>query len=382
MKIKFINAKVITNNDDFNVIENGVVVVDNNIICYVGNNYDDVVDETIDCNGAIIMPGLLNANVCIRNAFIDTSNISTEYDLENLIKNYNVDSDKLYTDSVSCYNKMLSTGTTCVVDISSDPIITAKAMLKSGIRGVVGLEYTNKDIVTKNIEELLKLETILPMIFVKNIYDMTEQDFADCLEICKTYNLVFSACVSQTLYEVGECVNEYNMTPVELLESYGMFDIPCVLIGATHIDKEEMQILNSYNVSVVNTATFDLMMGYGIAPICAFIKRDINVCIGSGSVNVLFDMFKEMGNFVAIQKGSMNNFNAIKTNTAFMCATTNTSRAFKINNVSVLQSGEFADIIIVQGSNRTCNLVDDIVYFGGDVKLTMVNGKILYRNNI
>lgn len=383
MKTKFINAKVITNNDDFDVIENGVVIVNNNLIEYVGVDNSVNTDNVINCNGSMLMPGLINGYTCTEYSNLDTSSVNSDVDLINLINKNTLNGDSLYNAIVSCYKQMLSAGITCVVDLNFDPITTAKAMGDVGIRGVVGVSVTDENELVDILNNLKQYDNVLVTMFVNNMYNLTEKDFANYLKLCKKYNLPFTTIASQTLQEVGECVTEYNATPVELLESYGMFDIPCIIIGGTYIDKEEMQILNNYNVSVITTPNSDLMLGYGIAPICAYIKNNINVGIGTGTINVIFDMFKEMYSFIALQKGTMHNFNVLSTTNAFMSCTKNVSNAYNILKTSVLQKDNFADIIMVQGSNRTCNSYDDIVYFGSSnsVKLTMVNGNIVYHNN-
>ena len=69
--IKFTNATIVTVNDKQEIIKNGDLVVDNNIIKYVGkklskqnelpflkNGYEQV----IDCQENIIMPGFINTH--------------------------------------------------------------------------------------------------------------------------------------------------------------------------------------------------------------------------------------------------------------------------------------------------------------------------------
>lgn len=60
----FLNARIITVNEDFNVIENGTVVVEGNKIKYVGETVPKYPENAtiIDCQGKTIMPGLVDVH--------------------------------------------------------------------------------------------------------------------------------------------------------------------------------------------------------------------------------------------------------------------------------------------------------------------------------
>lgn len=360
MKTKFFNANIVTCNENFDVLNNGTLVVNDNVIEFVGDVYQGTCDREIDCHGNILMPGLINAHC------------HTE------CRNKN-DS---YSNSYTSYSQMMKSGITCVVDLNTDALSTAKAMRDTNIRGVVGIKYTSVLDVENIIEQIRNCQNINYVLFIDNVFDLTEEDYGNCLKLCKQYDMPFTVHASETLYEVGECDKEFGLTPIELLENYGMFDIPCIVSKATNVDKEEMQILSNYNVSIATTPTADLASGNGIAPICAFNSNDINVCIGSDSTSVKYDILNEMNMLSNLQKGIMHNPNAIENNKVIKYATVNSAKAYNISKTGVLKNGYFGDIILLQASDRSDDILDQIVNYltKSDVLMTMVNGQILYEN--
>ena len=62
-------------------------------------------------------------------------------------------------------------------------------------------------------------------------------------------------------------------------------------------------------------------------------------------------------------------------------ATVNASKAMGLDNIDVLAVGKYADIIMLDVKDNQ-DVISEIVYRGKkeDVKLTMINGQILYEN--
>lgn len=63
MRRAYINANIITGNKDDNVIQNGVIIVDDfGKLEYVGKQFDKEI-EKVDLGGKYVMPGLINAHI-------------------------------------------------------------------------------------------------------------------------------------------------------------------------------------------------------------------------------------------------------------------------------------------------------------------------------
>ena len=67
-------------------------------------------------------------------------------------------------------------------------------------------------------------------------------------------------------------------------------------------------------------------------------------------------------------------------------ATVNAAHAMNMDNADVLAVGKYADIILYnlsqEDSKESADIINNLVYKGNEsnVRLTMINGKILYEN--
>lgn len=396
MKIKFTNAVIVTGNENFDIVY-GELVTNGKEIEYVGPKYTNKCDKVIDAKGGVLMAGFVNAHCHSamtifkglgEDCLFEDWWVKHMKPLENQFKD-----GEYYKACMLAFAEMIKNGVTTVVDLYMHPNETAKALKDAGLRGLVGVGAIRNDMPAdeKEIEE--QMESVKKenpdcgfVVYGHSTYSCDEAQFAELLKVCKKHNLPFTTHASETLYEVGECVKQNEKTPIELLESYGMFDIKCVLAHGVHVEKEEMEILKNYDVSIASNPSSNLKLGSGIAPIYSYLKNGINVCLGTdGSAsNNAFDMFREMYLLSTLQKGVMHNAMAVSATDAIKSATINGAKAFGLNKIGVLQKGYFADIILLDGINLKPlnNVCANIVYSANpsNVKLTMVNGEILYEN--
>ena len=101
---------------------------------------------------------------------------------------------------------------------------------------------------------------------------------------------------------------KHNMTPIELLESIGFLDVPCILAHCVHCDKDDVEVLKKYDVTIATNPSSNLVLGSGIAPLYSYIRNEINVSIGTDgpASNNALDMFKEMFLADNLQAGVLN----------------------------------------------------------------------------
>ena len=115
----------------------------------------------------------------------------------------------------------------------------------------------------------------------------------------------------------------------------------------------------------------------------------INLAIGTDgpASNNALDMFREMWLTTALQKVSEKNAAAVDADKVLYMATKGGAMAMGLSDVDTLEVGKLADIIMIDLNQPNMqpinNITKNIVYSGSkqNVKLTMVDGKILYKDN-
>lgn len=340
MRTKYFNATIITCNENFDIYKNGTLIVNNDKIEYVGSKVIDKCDIEYDCMGAILMPGFINC--CYK-----------------------------YIAGKKAYDNQLKNGITSVINISGNVDI-----VDSKIRQIVGLGINDEHIVLSENELTNKVNNLIleKVIFGSNATKLDEVQYEVLLKVAKKQSLPFTISTSKTLDEVGESDKIYKATPIEMLESFGMFDIPCVISDAIYVDKDECEILCNYNVSVALLPSENLDNGYGIAPAYTYLKKGINVCLGTKE-----NMFQEMFLLGALQRGTLQKKDIVTDKECILSATSNGAKAFKLNEIGILQKGKKCDIIIIEGNVE--NATEYVAHNAtpANILLTIVDGEIVYK---
>ncbi len=383
MVTKFTNGFVYTSKK----ICNCELVVSDNIITYIGKNYIGNVDRTIDLNGKLVMPGFINTHT--HSAMAIMRGVKDDCELEtwlydNIFKiEEKLDDETVYYSTLLSIMEYVRGGTTSCIDMyASYPEARYKAFNNSGFRANLSLDSKCFN------DKLPKSDLIDYNVHLHSIYTTDEKMIEDAVYTAKKNNMMISVHLCETLNEVGNCTTKHGQTPVQYLNDFGVFNCRTVAAHCVHLDDCDYDILKENNVSVATNALSNLKLGSGIAPIYALNKRGINVTIGtdSSASNNTLDMAKEMCMVSLLQKGILYEPTAISNSTAIDFATANGALAQGKKNLGQLKMGYLADLFVLDinepnympQNNLEANLIFSIN--SKDVKLTMINGKIVYED--
>lgn len=397
MKTIIKNAIIVTMNRNNEIIENGQVEIDDNRITYVGAERQ-VAGKVIDAKGNILMPGFVNTHCHLAMTLFRGCGENTSFD------NWWKDVMRPLEDHLEkgdCYNgatlgifELIKNGVTTVADFYINPSETARAVRDMGIRASIGVgaitgnEVISKESLDKDIDSISLSSRIKPILYAHSLYSCDESQFNELNKYAIKHDILKSTHISETLKEVGEIANKYDMSPIETLESFGFFDSPSLLAHCVHIDKDDIEIMKNYDISVATCPSSNLILGSGIAPLYSFVKNKINVSIGTdgaGSNNNL-NMFKEMYLADNLQAGVLNQFSAITTIDALKMATVRGALALGYDDLGRVEEGYLADLIMVDTSKPNMrplnNVYNNLVNAceSGNVIMTMVDGKVLYMD--
>ena len=93
--------------------------------------------------------------------------------------------------------------------------------------------------------------------------------------------------------EIEECLAEYGLRPLELLDRTGCLGPRTTVVHATHADDNELDLLAASGARVCICPTTEGNLGDGFAPVERLRDRGIGICIGSDS-NVRIDPLEEL----------------------------------------------------------------------------------------
>lgn len=408
MKTIIENVHIVTMDEKENEFKSGLIAILNDEIVYVGdkkafNAIEAFKDASyIDGNRMIALPGFINAHthtaMSLFRSYADDMPLwewLTEriWPLEELLH-----PEDAYWLSLLSIAEMISSGTTTFSDMYMFMEHTMRAVKDSGIRGVLarGIQGTdeNTPLRFQETKDLIKHHKkddgrITVMIGPHAIYTCDRDVLRECRDLALKTGLGIHIHLAETSKEVKDCMDDYNYTPVELLEDIGLFDASVTAAHCVHLTDRDMEILRRYNVKVVHCPVSNMKLASGFAPIDKLMDKGICVSLGTDGAasNNNSSIFKEMSAAALIIKGHTGNPTAVPAKSALKMASINGAKALLLDKeIGSIEAGKKADIILIDTGkphyHPHADIASNLVYGGysADVDTVIINGHILYKN--
>ena len=415
MKIKFINARIFTLNDyddnnHYKILDNHNLIIKDNEITFIGDNdalkkyetnsdYDIKYDRIIDSNKNLIMPTFKNAHTHSAMTFLrsyadDLELLTWLGKVQPLERKLN--DDDIYYLTILAIMEYLSSGTSYCADMFYHYDAMAKAIIDTGFRASLVCSVSSNNDINDLEQEYLRY-TNMPndkdnlldyKMGLHSEYTNTLEHIKCASEILHKYKEPFFTHLSETKTETDACIERYNMTPAKLFDYYGLFDFGGAGYHSVYLNDEDIEIYKKHNISVVTNPCSNLKLASGIAPIKKYIDNGINISIGTDgpASNNALDMFREMYLVSCLSKVTTKRPDSIHVDNVFDMAIKNPAILYGKDNISCLKVGNLADIQMIDLSKPNMqpinNILSNIIYSGdkSNVKMTLVNGKILYED--
>ena len=194
--------------------------------------------------------------------------------------------------------------------------------------------------------------------------------------------------ISETKKETDECIARHGKTPVAYFNDLGVFDNHVTAAHCVWLTEQDKQILADKKVSVAHCPISNLKLGSGIADMFSLMEKGINISIGTDGVasNDNLNFLEDMKLTALLQKGLHRNPAIFPASEVFKMASQNGALSQNRMQTGALKLGNQADIIAIDYHSINLlpciDVISSLVYatLPSDVKMTMVNGKILYEN--
>ena len=222
-------------------------------------------------------------------------------------------------------------------------------------------------------------------------YTTTERVVREVAEAAKQAGSSMHIHVSETAGEVERCkMRREGRSPVKYLADCGVFDVPTVAAHCVYVDDEDVAILSEKKVSIAANPKSNLKLASGVSPVAKRLSTNVNVGIGTDSVasNNNLNMIEEMRFFNLLQKGIFLDPTFITPKDTLYAATRAGALAQGRRDCGLIQESFKADLTVLNIDQvymkPVHNLLNNLIYSaqGTDVVLTMVDGRVLYRDGI
>ena len=399
MKILFKNARILTMIDE-NIIEGDLLVKDNRIV-YIGNESDSYApfDRVIECNKNLLMPGFKNAHAHSAMVFLrgKADDVNLQEWLFNIVfprEEKLIPSDIYHLNKVA-YLEYLSSGITACFDHYFFPLEAAKAAEEFGMRTLLlGTHDPLKTSVADLKKNYLYFKNKKDGLVTYTIgfhaeYTTDEALLEGTKQAIEELKCPFYTHIAETQKEVMECLKRHDKTPAQFLYDEGLFKYGGGGFHCIYLTGYEERLFAKNGLTIVTCPASNAKLASGVAPLSRYVKKGINVALGTDgpASNNCLDFFKEMTLVTGLQKLITKDPTAFPAYEVLKMATVNGAIAMSMNDADILEVGKRADIIEIDLDKPNMQplntIVNNIVYSGSkdNIKMTMIDGKILYMNH-
>ncbi|MCD7825129.1 MAG: amidohydrolase [Clostridiaceae bacterium] len=407
MRTRIYNARILTMEPGKEVFK-GELCIEDGKISYVGaersvsgNTAGEAAggpwDQNIDAQGNLLLPGFKNAHTHSAMTFLRS--YADDLPLQEWLYNRvfpmeaKLTPEDVYWCAILANMEYLTSGITANFDMYMKNESNAKASVDTGFRTVLCGSINDFGGTVEGIEEeYLHFNQYHPLISYQlgfhAEYTTKRETLEDMAALGQKYKAPVYTHNSETEGEVQGCIERYGTTPTAFLNGLGMFDFGGGGFHCVHMSEEDLEICREKGLWVVTNPASNLKLASGIAPIAKMHKRGIRLAIGTdGSAsNNCLDMFREMFLVTGLQKVACKDAATMDAMDVLRMATAGGAGAMGLTDCDVLAVGKCADLILLdlnQPNMQPVNhIAKNIVYSGSkqNVKMTMINGNILYQD--
>ncbi len=409
MNIRFYNAKILKTKEDHTFeIVNGQLWVKENKIVYIGDGSDTqevfdkgeepiLWDREIDAGQNLLMPGFKNAHTHTAMTFLRS--FADDLPLQSWLfdsvfpREGQLTPDDVYHLDILGIMEYLTSGITSNFDMYFFPPQNAQASVDCGFRTVQtsGLNDFGGDtaLMEENYNICNSLGELSSFIIGFHAEYTTKKELMeDIAALAQKVKSPLFAHNSETESEVKDCIERYGKTPTQMMDSLGMFEYGGGGYHCVYMSEEDFDIFKKRGLYAVTNPCSNLKLASGIAPVKRFLDEGIPMGIGTDgpASNNSLDFFKEMYLTATLAKVREKDAACVSADQVLYMATCEGAHCMGLDDCDRLEVGKKADLIMLDLQQPNMqpenNIIKNIVYAGSkqNVKMTMVNGKILYED--
>ena len=407
MNIRLYNARILTMEKDRPVFR-GEVWVKNEKIAYVAaieeleaewdRDFPKINwDMEIDCRENLLMPGFKNAHTHSAMTFLRSyaDDMPLQKWLNDMVfpMERKLTGEDIYHLTKLAILEYLTSGITSIFEMYLTPDTIARACTDMGMRCVLTSGLNNfTSSIEQTEEEYLKWNQKQSLISYQlgfhGEYTCSKELLYRLAQLSHKHRAPVYTHLAETKKEVEECRRQYGMTPAVFLDSMGLFEFGGGGYHCVHMTDADMDVFRRRRLYVITNPASNMKLASGIAPIAEYLRKKIPVAIGTDgpASNNCLDMFREMFLVTGLSKLHEEDAASIDAMQVLHMATVQGAKEMHLSKCDVLAKGKYADIIMLDlhqpNMQPIHNIPKNIVYSAGksNVCMTMINGKILYRN--
>lgn len=208
------------------------------------------------------------------------------------------------------------------------------------------------------------------------------------IALAREKNVPIHVHLSETRSETEECVKRHGLTPVMYYNSLGAFDSHVMAAHCIFVNDEDIDTLTAHGAMISHNPVSNLKLASGVMPLPKLLEKGALVALGTDGVasNNTHNLWEEIRLTGILHKGVSGDPTTISPLQVMKMATENGAVGMGFEDCGRLEKGKRADLIFINDAQPHYVPCEDVpsalVYSaqGSDVTLTMVNGRVVYKD--
>lgn len=408
----YVHAKIVTCDADFNCLDDGMLIVNNDgNIHYVGEYDANLLtdcQEIIDYRGCWMMPGLINTHTHTPMNLL--RGIQDDSELHEWLTDYIWPAERKLTPETTTLAvetaliEMLKSGTTTFndmynpngVDIAQIHRVVQQSKMRCYFSPTLfsNEQETTSETIERSqhiIEQILAFndERFKVMVAPHSPYTCSEELLQQSLELAQQFNIPLHIHVAETQTETNILLDRCGKRPVAYLQSLGYLEHPSIFAHGVELSTEDIEMLAKSQTAIAHNPISNLKLASGIAPITQLQQAGITVGLATDSVasNNNLDLFEEAKCAALLQKMSQQDARVFAIETVLRLMTIEGAKALRLDEqVGSLEVGKQADFLIINPQDKvhlqpSQQMLSHLVYAvrGADVQDVYIGGECVVR---
>ena len=406
-RVAIVNAQIVTVDKSASVIENGSLVIggDGSIRAISSTSIANNASETIDANGAIVMPGLINAHTHLGMTLF--RGLGDDMSLEDFLArlmptevrvlNY----EAVHSGTELAALESLLGGITTSLDMYYLPDAALAVAKSSGMRLQTGPNFLESDgpeplkfadrlkWATKWLEAPRDTIGTTGWVAPHSTYLLSEEQLRVLADLAARFEARIHVHASETVGEMQLVAKRHGgRTPIQVLDDTKLLR-RAVLAHGVHLSDHDIELIAQNSATVVHCPASNFKLASGVARILDLQRAGVNVALGtdgpaSGNDIDLWIAIRLAG---YMQKTFSKNPAMLPAVELVRMATINGARALQLDHmIGSLEVGKRADIIILDADSPSLTPNFDphttiaTCVTRADVRHVLVDGNVVVRD--
>jgi 5-methylthioadenosine/S-adenosylhomocysteine deaminase len=389
-----------------NAVERADVLLDDAAgeILAVGDLAAGAGDEVLDAEGAVVMPGLVNAHTHVAmtlfRGYADDKALGRWLEEDIWPAEAELTATDVRAGAELGMVEMIRSGTTAFADMYFHVPEIAAAVEAAGLRAVLG-----HTAITVGKDESAAEEDVAQSVAVAREFDgaadgristtvqphslttVDEAHLRECVAAAREADIPLTFHANETRQEVEPIVEQRGVRPLEYADEVGLLGEEDFLAHGVHLDEREIDLLAERDTAVVHCPASNMKLASGMAEVQRLRNRGVPVALGTDGAasNNDLDVFDELRDAAMVGKLAADDAAAVDAGTAVEMATVGGARAMGLD-AGRIEAGRPADLAVVDFEaphlRPNHDPVSHLAYAarGSDVRHTVCDGQVLMRD--